>query len=225
LSEKYEVTDELVVELKKLYPTLFKKTVAGQIYIFRPMYRQEYIEILNFIEDNKGTQLKLNDLDEKCFDRCVLFPKLERPEMAILPAGVVPTLAKSIQEKSGFEISEVFGAVVAPSLIESVSDYAKPKEPTSADISEAKAKTPYDVVKVSAGPFTFLCRGLNRLEWNTLMKQGDTGEDTDSLICNRATLWPQGTKWEELPSGIVSSVSNAIMGRSGFDLNTTVEEL
>jgi hypothetical protein len=218
-----ELTDELIAQFKASFGRVFRKELLGHTYVFRPLSRKEYIEVLNFVEDNKET-LKLNDIDEKCFDLCLLYPTMSAPEKATLPAGVVPTIAKSIQQKSGFEISDVFGTVVpAPPEIETLSDIDPWPDPSEDVVATLHAKTPHRLVLVKSGPYRFIVRGLGRFEWNTLVTQQDV--DGDLTICKKATLWPEVVDWNGIPAGVVPSISQAIMRSSGFDLTTEVEEL
>lgn len=217
------LTSEMVAGFKKQFPKVYKKTLLDQDYIFRPLSRKEYKSILLFLEENRET-LRYNDLDEKCFEICCIFPKFTPAEKSTLPAGVMPTIAKAIQEKSGFEISEVFGQVMPmPAEIVSLSDAAETVEPTAEEIDALKAKSNYKLLKVTAGDLVTIVRGMGRLEWNAIMAKPE--EDGDSAMCKRTVIWPKDIDWDEVDAGIAPAIARAVMRASGFELTANVEEL
>ena len=217
------LTEEIVAQLKKQHSKIFKKVLLDQEYVFRPLLRNEYKALLTYLEDNRET-LRYNDLDERCFDACCLFPTFTPPEKATLPAGVVPTIAKAIQERSGFEISEVFGQVVpAPAEIVPLSDTEVPASPTDEEVKSLKVKSHYKLLKVTAGDTLVVVRGMGRLEWNTIMAKPE--EDGDVAICKRTTVWPKDVNWDDVEAGVPPAIARAVMRASGFELNADVEEL
>lgn len=217
------LTSEMIEGFKKVYPKVFKKTLLDQDYIFRPLSRKEYKNILVFLEENRET-LRYNDLDEKCFEMCCIFPKFTPAEKSTLPAGVMPTIAKAIQEKSGFEISEVFGQVMPiPAEVVSLSDPVEIAEPTSDEIAAIKSKSNYKLLKVTAGDLVTIVRGMGRLEWNAIMSKPE--EDGDTAMCKRTVLWPKDVNWDEVDAGVAPAIARTVMRASGFELTANVEEL
>jgi hypothetical protein len=155
-----ELTEELIASLKQQFPRLFKKELLGITYLFRPISRREYTDLIKFADDNREG-LKLNDLDDKTFDLCVVYPPISSQEKIVLPAGIVPSLAKAIQEKSGFEVSDLFGAVKNPTEVEMIAEIEPMPDPDESVIMQSQATCSYKVVKVTCGPFKFLIRGHN----------------------------------------------------------------
>lgn len=217
------LTDQLIAGFKKQFPKIYKKVLLDQEFVFRPLTRAEYKDILIFLEDNRET-LRYNDLDEKCFERCCIFPAFTPAEKATLPAGVIPTISKAIQEKSGFEISEVFGQVVpSPAEVVAISSSVDPVQPTAEEIEAAKAKTQYKILKVTAGDIVVLVRGMGRLEWNAIMSKPE--EDGDTAMCKRTVIWPKEMNWDEIDAGVAPAIARTVMRASGFELTANVEEL
>lgn len=86
-----------VAEWKSKYGEIYHVSINGQDYIFRPLTRLEYKNIMRARENDPYYR------EEKACETCVLWPKDFRGAvLANAPAGVPTILAEHIMERSGF---------------------------------------------------------------------------------------------------------------------------
>jgi hypothetical protein len=105
-----ELMQEKIDAWKKEYGKVFKVVIGGETYVYRmlkrPEYRQLQAEVApELTEKNPAiAQEANNNLEEKLFKLCVLWP--ENLEIDELPAGIPSVLAPMISEASGYQIDE-----------------------------------------------------------------------------------------------------------------------
>ena len=112
MSDKQQIIDTA----KKNGHRVFSAKVAGTDCIYRSITRKEFRDIQRKMADkteairksgseNNDTQLSLlkEEGEEEIFLRAVLLPKVaSQLDLAVLPAGIVPSLSELIMEASGF---------------------------------------------------------------------------------------------------------------------------
>lgn len=88
-----------VAEWKSKYGEVYHVVINGQDYIFRPLTRLEYKNIMRSRENDPYFR------EEKTCEVCVLWPKdFKGAVLASAPAGVPTILAEHIMERSGFTL-------------------------------------------------------------------------------------------------------------------------
>ncbi len=90
-------TRQEVEEWKDKYTDIYYTPYDDDIYIWRPLYRSEYREVIT------NESYTIHDREEVFTEKCVLFPRnysLDKVKEG--KAGVPSLLAEAIMEKSGF---------------------------------------------------------------------------------------------------------------------------
>lgn len=99
------LTEEKIKELKEKYGSIYKITLGGKDYVYRPLLRGEFKEIqASVLESSEGVGMDpsyASDMEEAMLTKCVVFPETEI-EIDKLPAGVPSALSAYISEVSGF---------------------------------------------------------------------------------------------------------------------------
>jgi len=85
----------LVEKWKGEYPRIESIHIAGQLYIYRGLRRDEYLSTM-------GAGLDKNKNDEKIASKCLLWPKVAETNWVNMPAGIPMTLSDLILTASGF---------------------------------------------------------------------------------------------------------------------------
>lgn len=103
-----EITEDnlgvLIPEWKAKFGKLYKNLVDGEIYIWKPLRRGEYKELLKLNEDAIAEDRYLLK-QEAVVEMAVLFPESIK-EVIQEKAGLATVLSEEILSKSGFDISE-----------------------------------------------------------------------------------------------------------------------
>lgn len=220
------LTQEQIDTLKKEYGKLYKVPICGTDYIIRPVYKADWEIVTKLAADNPSVGMP--ELDEKLVDIALIGPKpdVTKGGWAIVPAGVIPTLSKWIQAKSGFLVPDLAGQQEISSEPiggDAVSIYGKPSDE---DVATAKTQSSLKLNLVRIDDDYYIIRPLLRQEWRAIMKSApeDSGE-RDYLIAQRSVVWPKKVNWDETPAGYCSSITGAVMNISGYSGVTSVEEL
>jgi len=66
-----------------------------EIYVWRPLYRLEYKNIIKMVKDPIMA-------DEKMLEKCLLFPRVTPEFLSMTKAGTIETMAAQIREVSNF---------------------------------------------------------------------------------------------------------------------------
>ena len=97
------LTEEKIKELKEKHGSIYKITLGGKDYVYRPLLRGEFKEIQASVLDG-ATEMDpayASDMEEAMLRKCVVFPE-DEIEIDKLPAGVPSALSSYISEVSGF---------------------------------------------------------------------------------------------------------------------------
>ena len=95
-------TQEQINEWKREHGDIFVATFDEEKYIYRPLKRFEYkqIMLLGQTADSRAF------VEEKILQMCVVWPKIEVAKLSTLKAGIVSTLVELIMAASNFGITE-----------------------------------------------------------------------------------------------------------------------
>lgn len=210
-----DVTPQHVEAWKRMFGAVYKVKIAGQEFYFRPIMRHEMLAIQEWLRNNPDATL--GQMDEKVVDYCLLSPDWKISDFLAMPAGVLSTLSKRIQERSGFEddppTEELFNNIAVPEL-------------TAEKLAEIKAGYPRFAV-VTIRNLRFVVRALNRMEWDRLQRaiSSSPGADPDMELAKSALLHPDPSLLDTLPAGYVLAVSAAVLRVSGFNEEPEIEEV
>lgn len=210
-----EVTPQHIETWKRMFGSVYKVKIAGQEFYFRPIYRHEMLQIQEWMQKNPDATV--GQMDEKVVEYCLLSPDWKAADFLMMPAGVLSTLSRRIQDRSGFEADgpdeELFNNISVPEL-------------TPERLEEIKRSTPRFAI-VRLGHMKFVVRAVTRLEWDRLQQRvsmsGDA--DPDLELAKLALLHPEPSLLETLPAGYVLSISAAALRVSGFNEEPVVEEV
>ena len=96
------VTKEQVSEWKEKYGDIYVATFNEEEYIYRPLKRFEYKQILSINQ----TQDARTFAEEKVAEKCIIWPKIESAKLSTLKAGTISTIVDLIMAASNFGITE-----------------------------------------------------------------------------------------------------------------------
>ncbi|HYT43961.1 MAG TPA: hypothetical protein VEP90_16595 [Methylomirabilota bacterium] len=230
--KKYELTPEVVEELKKLLeanslePKIYKFVNDGDTIVFRPLMFFDYTDIQAFIKSN-GENVTQDDIDRKICEKAVVWPgEMVNPMFwEVQRAGLQSTLAKQILARSAFIVEGIdqSGYMSVESLV-TVPMGIKPDEAT---IAELKSKYNWSLYSVQCDNEWFVVRPISRAEWRSLTTT--EAADLDLMIAERITVWskeyPNPCNFSVRAAGVAGTISEISTGYSGFNKRSTVEEL
>lgn len=92
-------TQQQIDEWKKTFGDVYSVELAGgDIYLYRPMKRFEYKQVLQLTQDEKTRMFA----EEKVVQTCVLWPHIDATKLSTEKAGTVATLVEAIMTASNF---------------------------------------------------------------------------------------------------------------------------
>lgn len=99
-------TQEMMDRWRANYGSVYMIALSDdEIFIFRPIKRQEYKQLMAMLGEIAGKNPNVNPddmLEEKLCEKCVLWPALGAEFGSFSKAGNIPTLAGVIREASNF---------------------------------------------------------------------------------------------------------------------------
>ena len=95
-------SQEQVNEWKTKFGDVYVATFGEEKYIYRPLKRFEYKQILQVGQspDNKTFA------EEKVAQKCVIWPEIDVSKVSVLKAGTISTLVDLIMAASNFGVTE-----------------------------------------------------------------------------------------------------------------------
>jgi len=221
------VPENVIENLKKEYPELQLFKWVSQNKKDEAVFRPISIELMNSIKElsDEATMqdkpLPLEQINEKIFDSCVLWPKLTIEEKMLLRVGDIPQISKSIQEKSGFINIDVLGRVLGPddSTI-TLKDFDYWGD-IPAEEKENLSKSAFALFRLRVGRWVFAIRPMTRTD----LKLAEQSNDPQMAIARSVIMWPNPVNWDSIPAGLVDTISKRAMDISGWDDTSEVEEL
>jgi hypothetical protein len=227
---KGKISEKEIATLKEVYPKggLFKwpsKDKNHEI-VFRAIDSSLMEKILNMIRDAEltGRGLPIQDVNEKIFDACVLWPEFSLDEKMALPVGVIPSVVKSIQEKSGFIDIDIFQRVLAPdTFTTTVRDFDFWGDLEDEDAKKLKEDCkPFALYRTRIGRFVFVIRPMTRID----LQVASQANDDQLTLAKSVTMWPKDVPWEHIPAGIIDILGRKANEISGWtETESEVEDL
>ena len=95
-------TQEQIDEWKSKYGEIFVATFSDEKYVYRPLKRFEYKQILAVNQTPDARTYA----EEKVAEKCIVWPKIEPAKLSTLKAGTISTLVDLIMAASNFGITE-----------------------------------------------------------------------------------------------------------------------
>lgn len=225
---KGKITEQDLAQVKAAYPneqllkwtSLNKKDEA----IIRPISPDILKKIRAIIMDaeKQGKDLPIQDVNEKVFDSCVLWPKLTIEEKLTLPVGVIPSIVKVIQEKSGFIDIDFYQRVLAPDVMTTiVRDSEYWSDITDEDLETLKGKTEFQLYKIRINKWIFIVRPMTRTD----IQIATQANDDQLALAKAVVMWPKEVNWSVIPAGMIEILGRKANEISGWDGEATVEEI
>lgn len=207
-----EVTQEMIEQWKQQYPAVYKIKLSGQEFYFRPITRREMLELQRWVQSNPDSTV--GQMDEKVVEMCLLWPQWKIADFLALPAGIISTLSRRIQDRSGFDTEDsdlaVFDNISIPEL---------------SNETVASLKRQYErFAVVRMGNLQFAVRPVSRVEWMQIQSSSQSA-DPDADVVRIGLLHPDLNTVLALPAGYVAILSNVILTLSGFNEQPEVEEV
>lgn len=221
------VTEHDLKILKDMYKDpLFKWIPPSKNFeiIFKPLNHENMKHIVNMIYEAEkyNKPVPYTDINQRIFDSCVVFPEFTIEEKESLPVGIVPSVAKVIQEKSGFVDIDVFGRDFGPDMLSTmIRDFDYWGDVTEADLKALKKDCVFQLFRVRIDRWVFIVRPMTRTDLQVASQSQD-----DSLALSRAvTMWPREIDWDTIPAGIVDILVKEVNKISGWNINASCEEI
>ena len=95
-------TQEQIDEWKSKHDEIFVAKFTEEKYIYRPLKRFEYKQILSVNQTPDARTYA----EEKVAEKCIIWPKIDPAKLSTLKAGTISTLVDLIMAASNFGITE-----------------------------------------------------------------------------------------------------------------------
>ncbi|RKZ07403.1 hypothetical protein DRQ25_11650 [Candidatus Fermentibacteria bacterium] len=95
-----EITQEMIAEWKSKYGEIYQVNLGGQAFVYRPLKRVEYKQIIGTAEANRSFS------EEQIVQKCLIHPKADAATLASEKAGTISTLTDLIMVASNFGVME-----------------------------------------------------------------------------------------------------------------------
>lgn len=221
------ITPEEIAELKKaVKDPLFKwadPNKKGEI-VFRPINAGLANQIMLAVRaaEESGRVIPISDLNEKIFDSCVLWPTFTIEEKLMLPVGIIPSVVKSIQEKSGFVDVDIYNRALGPDTVTTtIKDFDYWGDVSDQEVETLKGKTSFALFRVRIGRWVFVIRPMTRTD----IQIASQAQDDQLALAKCITMWPNQVEWENVPSGVVELLGRKANEISGWDPEAEVSEI
>jgi hypothetical protein len=226
---KGKISEQEIKELKLLYPgtTLLKFTWprTGDEVIFRLITQPVMRNIQDMLAANRQANrnsLPVDDVHQKIFDSCVMWPKLTLEEKFNLPVGVIPSIAKVIQEKSGYLDYDIMDRILAPDVHTSlIQGFEAWPDITDEERDALMAKWRVPLFKIRVENCVFVVRPMTRTD----VKLSAQALDDELALTQAVTLYPQQVDWDSIPAGWVKTLGRTATDLSGWDAEAVISEL
>lgn len=96
---KDAITQEMIDDWKKEHGEVYRKIIGGKAYVYRPLRRSEYKDVMT--AEYEDDSMKIFERQDDIVRTVVLYPE-NIDEIIENYGGVASTLADIILEKSGF---------------------------------------------------------------------------------------------------------------------------
>ena len=171
--------------------------------------------------ESNGKGIPLDESNQIIYDYCVLWPVLTDNEKKTLPIGVVPSLVKVIQERSGFVDITITGQVIGPDVSSTIIKEFAPWGDIQEDDLLEIMQTPFELHRVKIGKYVFVIRPLTRPD----IVIAQSANDRHISYAKSVTMWPKTVDWNTIPAGILDTLGQSANQVSGWDREAEVEDV
>ena len=98
--EEVTLTQEVIDKMKEKFGEIYKVNLGGKEFVYRPMKRIEYKQIMSNPESPRSY------IEEQVVQRCLIHPVLDPTALGAAKAGTVSTITELIMQASNFGITE-----------------------------------------------------------------------------------------------------------------------
>ncbi len=181
------------------------------------------IQDLILTAESKGQIPKIDEINERIFTECVLWPNLTIEEIKALPVGFIPSITKIIEEASGLIDTDILGRPLAPDTNSVIlKDFEYWPDITKQDLEAIKQEHKFTrIYKVTVGNFIFVIRPMTRVDIMGM----SPADDQAVALCKSVTLWPKEVPWDDLPYGTIQALGRMANKVSGWEVEGEIEEL
>jgi hypothetical protein len=225
---KGKITPEEVASLKEMYsPTGLFKWISGDkrdevVYKVMDHSLMKFVRGMMAASEAQGAAYPVDDINEKIFDTCVLWPRFTIEEKMNFPVGAMTSLVKCIQEKSGFIDIDVMGRAYGPDIYTTVlKDFDYWADIDSEAYEKLAKATPFRLTKIKIGKWIFLVRPLTRAD----IQNAAAAIDDTMAIVKSVVMWPEKIDWDVMPVGIIENLGRTANKLSGWDDDSQVVPL
>jgi hypothetical protein len=235
MTGKGQISPQALLELKALHKGIAiykrpfeRKDKSGETLIddvvFKIITEDDYTFLMGLLLDEKkrGNPNPVEVMNAAIFDRCVLWPKMSIEEKHSLPIGVMPSIAKIVQEKSGFLNVDILDRILAPDRrISVIQEPAFWGDISGEELDKLKDELICKLVKVRIENAIFVIRPTFRADLAVAAQSVD-----DKLgLAKQLVVWPGEPDWANIPAGWVEILGEVGTSISGWDDNPIVEEI
>lgn len=218
-SEEDRALEEKIALWKGQYPEIFSTVLDEQLYIWRPLNREEYRNMIRrgITEENAQNELVCAT--------CTLWPEDYGARIAGEPAGIPNVLAKAIMNTSGFLVT------MDPLRVDLLSDedIESLDEGLQRVIPSALMQFPKRVYLSIIGNRQFLWRLLTRQEYREMRNSQATADILwmEEKLFRKCVLWPTSDLRSLMKeyAGYGSSISEQVTFQSGFGSEAEIKKL
>lgn len=216
---KGKASKEVLEELKEAYncPLFLYPTPDGKHdFVFKAISHQLHARIRKMEADSKekGMDLPKSEVDSLLFEECVVWPVMTPEEIDGVPVGLMSTIPKVIQEKSGFTEIDIRGNVLGPNIsVIPVNSAVSWPDYTPEELKEVKDNTPFMLVRLRMDGLVFLVRPMTRAD----MMVAQTALDNSLSVAKCVTMWPKEVDWDKIPAGYIDQIGNVALSISGWE--------
>lgn len=156
---------------------------------------------------------------------CVLWPQMSIEEWYAVSVGYISTIAKNIQEKSGFIEVDIQGRVLEPAVnLSLVKEPDSWDEPSAEVIERLKETCPFALYKVTIDDsWVFIIRPMDKVGLDLITEFQSGEESALDQLADRITIWPEKVVWDNLPVFVPLTLINKANDLSGFVSSEEIE--
>jgi hypothetical protein len=224
------ITEAELKQLKEFYggnTVLCKKPLdkGADDVVFRILTQQDIQALREIVKQSTEEQkpLSVEDVNLFIFKSCVVWPALADEDIDNLRVGIVPSIVKSIQEKSGYSDITILGQAIGPDLQSvMVREFPYWKDITPEELEKIKKKYPnFEFQKIRVGKFFFIIRPMTRTD----IRIANQADDRALTMARAVAIWPENIPWDAIGAGYIESIGEAANAIAGWDHEAEVEEI
>lgn len=193
--------------------------------VFRILVQDDIKTLRDMVRESTEAQkpLTLEEVNLFIFKSCVVWPALTDEEIENLRVGIIPSVVKSVQEKSGYSDITVLGQAIGPDLQSVlIKDFPYWKDISAEEKVKLEAKHPqFELQKVFCGRFVFIIRPMTRTD----IRLANQSDDRALTMARAVTVWPEEVPWDAIGAGYIESIGEAANAIAGWEHEAEVQEV